>query len=267
MSNAERMRRTVRSLLPTRAYKPLAKMLNAGFCLSKLGFREFRHLRALSQSCSQTASRLERIDIPTLLHPIYVRLGSTDLDEVVQSAVRQAYVHCLPSPPVRIIIDAGANIGDTTAWYLSKFPEARVIALEPDPENFRLLDLNCRPYGDRASLLCAALWAETGPLSLTRPGASDAVSVYDWDGNNGCQGISMPDLMQSQGISQIDILKVDIEGAERALFSTPQDEWIKHVRAIAIETHGPQCLEVVQAATRRNNFSHRIYRNLHFFCR
>ena len=57
----------------------------------------------------------------------------------------------------------------------------------------------------------------------------------------------MPDLIQSQDISQIDILKVDIEGAERALFSTPQDEWIKHVRTIAIETHGSQCLDVVQA--------------------
>ncbi|MGA2607489.1 MAG: FkbM family methyltransferase [Terriglobia bacterium] len=265
MSNGERMRRAVRSLLPSRAYHPLAKMLDAGFCLSILGFTEFRRLRALSRSGPWVADRLERLTIPTLQHPLYVRPGSTDLEEVVYSTVRQAYGHCLPSSPVRVIVDAGANIGDSTAWYLSKFPEARVIALEPDLENFRVLEINCRPYGDRVCLLCAALWSETGRLSLKHPGARDAVSVHEWDGNNDCQGISMPDLMQTQGISQVDILKIDIEDAERALFSTAQDSWLEHVRTIAIEIHSAPSLEAVQAATRRNNFSHRLYRNLHFF--
>lgn len=261
------MRRAVRSLLPARAYLPLARMLNAGICLSTLGFSGFRRLRALSRSGPESACRLERLSIPTLLHPIYVRPGSTDLAEVVDSTVRQLYGHCLPSCPVGIIIDAGANIGDTTAWYLSKFPEARVIALEPDPENFRVLELNCRPYGSRVSLLCAALWAETGRVSLRHPGACDAVSVHEWDGTNDCQGISMPDLMQSQGISHVDVLKIDIEDAECALFATGQDSWLEHVRTIAIEIHSAASLAAVQAATRRKNFSERLYRNLHFFCR
>jgi FkbM family methyltransferase len=267
MSNGERMRRTVRSLLPRQAYHPLAKMLDASFCLSKLGFAEFCRLYALSQSGPHIAGKIAKLTIPTLLHPIYIRPGSTDLDEVIQSTVRQAYGHCLPSSPVRIIIDAGANMGDTTAWYLSKFPEARVIALEPDPENFRLLELNCRPYGDRATLLCAALWGETGRLSLKHTGKCDGVSVHEWDGNNDCQGISMPDLLQSQGLSQVDILKIDIEDGERALFSATQDGWIEHVRTIAIEIHSPPSLEAVKTVTRRHNFSHRLYRNLHFFCR
>ncbi len=78
-------------------------MLDAGFCLSKLGFREFRPLRALTQIGPQTAGNVEKLTIPSLLHPIYFRLGSTDLDEVVQSTVRQAYKHCFPSPRPRLM--------------------------------------------------------------------------------------------------------------------------------------------------------------------
>ena len=40
-------------------------------------------------------------------------------------------------------MDAGASIGDTTAWFLSKFLSATVIALEPDSENYALLRKNC----------------------------------------------------------------------------------------------------------------------------
>jgi FkbM family methyltransferase len=265
MSGGERVRRAVRSFMPSRAYRSLAKMLDAGFCLSKLGFTEFRRLRALSQSGCQAADKLERLNIPTLQHPIFVRPGSSDLEELVYSTVRQAYGHCLPPAPVHVIIDAGANIGDSTAWYLTRFPEARVIALEPDPENFRVLELNCRPYEDRVSLLCAALWSETGRLSLKKPGASDGVYVREWDGTNDCQGISIPDLLQSQGISQVDILKLDIEDAELALFSCHKVSWLSNVRTIAIEIHSTSSLEAVQAATSRHKFSHRVYRNLHFF--
>lgn len=264
MSNGERARRAVRSLLPSGVYLTLAKILDAGFCVSKLGFTEFRRLRAISRGRPH-ADSLEKFNIPTLRHPIYVRPGSTDLEEVVYSTVREAYGHCLPSAPVRAIIDAGANIGDSTAWYLSKFPEARVVAVEPDPENFRILEFNCRPYGDRASLVRAALWSETGRLSLRNAEACDGASVREWDGNNGCRGISMPDLLQSQGLSEVDILKLDIEDAERALFSSTRMSWLEHVRTIAIEIHSAPSLEAVQTATRRYNFSHHVCRNLHFF--
>jgi len=260
------MRRTLRSLLPTRVYQWLSKLLDAGLCLSKLGPKGFHLLRMLARSNLQTA-RLEKVDIPTVIHPIYIRPGSSDVVELVCSTIRQPYGHYLPSPPVRVIIDAGANIGDTTVWYLSKFPEALVIAVEPDPENFRLLEINCRPYGNRALLLCSALWAETARLSLQHSRSCNEISVRAYKGDNECQGISIPDLIRRYGISQIDILKMNIEGAENAIFSAPEDGWIGHVRTMVIAVHGPEGLAAVQAVTRRNNFSHRVYRNLHFFYR
>ena len=78
MSSAERMDQTLRSVLPTRAYHPLAKMLDAGFCLAKLGFREFRRLRALTQIGPQTARKVEKLTIPSLLHPNLRPAGFAD---------------------------------------------------------------------------------------------------------------------------------------------------------------------------------------------
>jgi hypothetical protein len=73
--------------------------------------------------------------------------------------------------------------------------------------------------------------------------------------------------MQRQGISQVDILKLDIEDAELVLFSSTPDSWLGNVRTIAIEIHSAASLEAVRAATSRHKFSHRVYRNLHFFSR
>jgi FkbM family methyltransferase len=165
------------------------------------------------------------------------------------------------------VIDAGAYIGDSTAWYLTKFPEARVIAVEPDPENFRLLEMNCKPYGERVRLVRAALWSKTRRLDLKHTSAWDSVQVGESDGSNECQGVSIPELMQSQGISTVDILKLDIEDAELGLFSSDCDSWLRQIRAIVMEIHSRSSLEAVVAATERQHFSHKVYRNLHFFSR
>lgn len=267
MSRGERFRRVVRTLLPWNLYIPLAKMLDAAYCISTLGFAQSLRLRALSTGSPECSHALETLKIPTLRYPIHVRPGSSDLEEVIYTTIRQAYRHYLPSGPVRVVIDAGAYIGDSTAWYLSKFPEATVVAIEPNPENFRLLEMNCRPYGERAQPVLAALWSKTGRLDLSHTAAWDSVSVRQAQGGTDCQGISMPDLMRSHAVTTVDVLKLDIEDAELSPFSTQCDTWLSQVRTIAIEIHSRSSLEAVMAATRRHHFSHRVYRNLHFFSR
>ena len=183
------------------------------------------------------------------------------------TAIRQAYATWLPDPPIGVVVDAGANMGDTAAWYLSRFPEARVIAVEPDPENFELLKVNCKPYGDRAALVQAALWSSETTLLLRPAAEKDGTSVSAQTGVGECRGISVPVLMREHGVTAIDILKCDIEGAELEVFSDGCDEWLSRTRCVVIETHGEACLQAVIAATRRQRFVHRAYRNLHFFHR
>jgi len=63
----------------------------------------------------------------------------------------------------------------------------------------------------------------------------------------------------------IDILKLDIEGAESNGFAEGCDDWLPIVRTIVIEIHGPLAFEVVRAATRRHGFRYAIFRDVHVF--
>ena len=53
----------------------------------------------------------------------------------------------------RTIIDLGANIGFASIVFLNSFPNAFVLAVEPDPKNAVMCACNLAPYGNRARLV------------------------------------------------------------------------------------------------------------------
>jgi FkbM family methyltransferase len=176
---------------------------------------------------------------------------------------------------VRLIIDAGAYIGDTTVWYLSRFPEATVIALEPNPRSFALLERNCRDYGSRAILLQAAIWPSRARLEVydgsefagtTFAGTTgSSVRLAAGTQGNSCDGVTIGDLLDRFGSahdSMVDIFKCDIEGAEVDLFSGPDDGWIRRVRTIYVDVHNAQARRIVAEFARRNGFVMQNWREL-----
>ena len=267
ISIVETLRQAVRSLVPHGVYSVLSRSLDASVSIPKLGWKGYLHFRSLFPDRTGFSNHAEPIGIPGYSHPIFVRPGSSDLEEVKYTLIREAYGVWLPPPPVRVIIDAGANIGDTAVWYLNTFPEARVIAIEPDPENFALLEMNCRPYEGRAILVQGALWSKEGILHLQAAQQKDRISVSENPGVGKCRAVSVPVLMRQHNASTIDIFKCDIEGAELEVFSTACDEWLSQTRCLVIETHGKKCLASVVAATSRHGFRNKVYRNLHIFFR
>jgi hypothetical protein len=52
------------------------------------------------------------------------------------------YQAILDAGKTPIVIDAGANVGAASLWFARAFPQAAIVAVEPDPENARLLRLN-----------------------------------------------------------------------------------------------------------------------------
>jgi FkbM family methyltransferase len=100
---------------------------------------------------------------------------------------------------INVVIDARANISDTTCWYASKFTKAYIIALEPDPSNFAMLALNARPYGDRIKAFPLALWHCDVNLKLIDGGSSIGMSVQQADASNDLDyfGITLTGLMQN----------------------------------------------------------------------
>jgi FkbM family methyltransferase len=262
----ELLRRAIRGVLPRALYSGLASGVDYGYAIRNMGVRNFLHLRRLLPPPQLPSSEPVQVRVRGIRYPILVRPGTTDPGELIHTCVREVYGKFLPSGEVRLIIDAGANIGSTTVWYLNRFPEATVIAVEPDENNFRLLEENCRPYGSRAIPIQAAVWPRDGEtLRIIESDSANSISVGTGmpNGAGGCPSISMNGLLALTEYRTIDIFKCDIEGAELDLFGSGSDQWLPSVRSIAIEIHSPECQLAVSSATAGLGFSHLRYREIH----
>ena len=100
-----------------------------------------------------TLSEQRRYDVR---HPFYLRMESTDIPTFEQIFGQCQLSFDFPSEP-RVIIDAGANIGISTIYFANRFPNAKVIAIEPEESNFELLKINCENYPN-VKLVRAAVW-------------------------------------------------------------------------------------------------------------
>jgi FkbM family methyltransferase len=183
-------------------------------------------------------------------YPFHFRHATTDKYVIDEVLLLSQYDCLVDLPNVRTIVDVGANIGTASVFFLNAYPEATLVALEPDPGNFELLRKNISYYHPRAVALRIALWDRPEELTIDRgnlrdggewsfqvrsKGASDIAEV---------QGITLPDLMLEQNLQTIDILKIDIEGAERYIFRQSALPWLERVRTIAIELHDDECREL-----------------------
>jgi FkbM family methyltransferase len=184
--------------------------------------------------------------------PFQVRAGSSDIEVIRQIFCdRQYSLERFPAQLHRIvgryesimsggkmplIIDAGANNGASALWFCLNFPRARIVAIEPDPENFRLCQKNT--YG-RAQILVVegAIGSEPGHVQLDRSEKS-AWAVKTLRNREGqVPVLTIDNLVDLAGRdSELLLVKIDIEGFESDLFST-KDEWIDRVQAIFVELH------------------------------
>jgi len=164
----------------------------------------------------------------------------------------------VPDFSPRMIVDAGAHIGMASISFACRYPRATIIAVEPEPSNFAVLLRNVAPY-KKIVPVKAALWKEDGEVCL---GASDvhpkgAFQIVE-HGQIQVRAVTVRTLMRELRIPSIDLLKLDIEGAEKEVFESC--DWIESVRTIALELHDrvkPGCRAAVQAAARSFRFEDR----------
>ena len=76
----------------------------------------------------------------------------------------QHYEIALRDPP-QLIIDGGANVGYASVYFANKYPNAQIIAIEPDPENCALFYKNCAAYPN-VELIQGALWTTSADLVI-----------------------------------------------------------------------------------------------------
>lgn len=116
------------------------------------------------------------------------------------------------------IIDAGANIGLSVLYFKSLYPSATIVAYEPDPAIFALLERNTAGLAG-VELRRAAAWVEDTELSFYAEGSLAGSTEVDLTGHATRTTIDAQRLRDELARRPVDFLKIDIEGAEnRVLF-------------------------------------------------
>ncbi len=176
-------------------------------------------------------------------HPVLVRGGTSDAEVLYQVFVEREY-GCLDDlRDVRLVVDCGANVGYSSAYFLSQHANCRVVAVEPDPANFAAMCRNLAAYGDRVTPIRAGVWSHTAGLVMSedryRDGREWARQVRPCQPGEKAdfEGVDIGSLLAASGHERISVLKVDVEGAEAVIFAENYRPWLDKVDAIAIELH------------------------------
>jgi len=175
-------------------------------------------------------------------YPIWLRPGTSDITAFKEVLIEGLYDFPLDKTP-QTIIDAGANIGLTSIWYSTRYPNARIVAVEAERANYELMVRNLAAFPN-VTPLHAALWSHRGVLAVEDAGMG-AWAFQTTELDRGVMGafgtvesLTVTNIIERYRFDHVDLLKVDIEGAEREVFSDPGSlDWIDSVDAVAIELH------------------------------
>ena len=198
------------------------------------------------------------IQLKGITNKITLRPNSSDITAFKYIFAHGDYEFDIEPKP-NVIIDAGANVGLASIYFANKYPTAKIIAVELSPSNFQVLVNNTTLYKN-IEAINAGLWPKNQILKFNEEGISPwGYKVNNkLDGNsNSIDSITIPDIIERYSIKKIDLLKVDIEGAEVELFSENYDSWLPITNYIMIEFHDRSRLEsskTVREALSRFNF-------------
>ena len=141
------------------------------------------------------------------------------------------------------IIDAGSNIGLTTLFFLDYFKKANIVCVEPEKENFKILEYNLNNNNENNIVkINGAVWSSNTKIKII----NDFKDKKDWsfrveetDDLNGIKAFSINKIIKDNNFRYLDILKIDIEGAEKEVFNPEISDlsFLRITRCIVMEIH------------------------------
>lgn len=177
----------------------------------------------------------------------HMRAGDSDVEVVrqiflenqyqlrpaVEARVRARYDSIIGSGRKPIIVDAGANIGASSMWFRREYPAAAIVAVEPDPQNLRVLRMNAEGRGE-IDVVPAAIGGREGFVKIEDYGSG-------WSTRTRRDECGVPIITMANAFARVTdgvpfIAKIDIEGFEDDLFAQNVD-WLNEVYVVAIEPH------------------------------
>ena len=138
-----------------------------------------------------------------------------------------------------VILDCGFNYGTSIVYFKHIYPHAKIIGFEPDPKIYNILkeNIEARVLKD-IELLNYGLWKEETTLTFNSDGADGGRILADNKGSNPIH-IKTKTLSSYLKDTKVDLLKIDIEGAETEVLKEAQN-YISNASNTFIEFHSYQ---------------------------
>lgn len=137
----------------------------------------------------------------------------------------------------RIVVDIGANIGAFAIQAAALWPQARILAFEPEPENYELLCENIAANGFEDRI--APVWAAVGNAGQVYVNSAYGKSRVTDDAGWGVpvESRALPEIFEAEKITRCDVLKIDAEGAEYTILDGTAEEALRRVDYLCMEYH------------------------------
>ena len=173
------------------------------------------------------------------------RVGTVDRAMIPEIWMRDVYTPA----PLRIretdtVVDIGANVGVFSVYAGVRATKGRVIAFEPIPQSFALLQANIRGnHLDHVECVNKAIAAASGERRLTVTPIPTRSSLYGGPPNQPVaesipiRTLSLASILDTYGLSRIDFLKMDCEGAEYEILLSASQDVMDRISSISMEYH------------------------------
>lgn len=151
------------------------------------------------------------------------------------------------------IVDLGAHIGMSALYFSKNFPDADIYCIEPDEDNFALLENNTAG-SKRITPIRAAISDADGNAVIEKSRFSYNSAIHTGEGSNAIRTITMATLFNELHLTHIDLLKIDIEGYEKKILAG-DILWLANVSRIIIEVHSPEDEAVSLSTLKQHGFA------------
>lgn len=202
--------------------------------IKKIGF--FNNFSLLFQR--KTGKKMITLELKNFSDKIFLRNRTTDVHTFYDIFTNDEYDIDFGFTP-ETIIDCGANTGLVTVFYKNKFPHSRIIAIEPELSNFEMLLKNTSSLSN-VDCLHNAIWGKEGFIEITDPGFGNwgfITNESETETDTTVETITISNIVEQYNLCKIDVLKMDIEGAEKEVFESNYKEWMPLTNIILIELH------------------------------
>ncbi|MET4798979.1 FkbM family methyltransferase [Bradyrhizobium sp. LB11.1] len=208
-------------------------------------------MASLRRAFAKDRANVVQLRLRSNNEPIFLRIGSSDWEVLKQvyflqeyappsekheEGMRCLYNRMLAEGRTPCILDCGANIGIASLWYSKQYPQAKIIAIEPEPSNFRVLQMNAQNHSNILPVQ-AAISDRISSVSLQN---NDGGASWSWQTieteNGSTPTVTVESLIAEIPDAALLAVKIDIEGFETELMRS-NTQWCDTAPLIVFESH------------------------------